>query len=89
MTLKIMGTAGIIHLDAFAQNFLVYNDRENRISEKSFTENMDAGGLIADFIEMIKEDRSPSVTGDDGLKSLQVALAAYESARLQRPVQLK
>ncbi len=88
VTLKIMGTAGIIHLDAFAQNFLVYNDRENRISEKSFTENMDAG-LIADFIEMIKEDRPPSVTGDDGLKSLQVALAAYESARLQRPVQLK
>lgn len=87
VTLKIIGTAGILHLDAFAQNFLVYHDRENRVIEKSFTEDMDAG-LIADFIEMIVEDRQPGITGYDGLQSLQVALAAYQSAQLKQPVQL-
>ncbi len=88
VTLKFVGTEGVLHLDAFAQNFLVYNDRENRVSEQTFTEDMDQG-LIADFIDMIKEDRDPNITGYDGLQSLKVALAAYESARLKQPVALK
>jgi len=85
VTLRIVGTKGILDVDAFAQNFLVYNDARNKVYQRSFAEDMDFG-LIADFIAMIREDREPSITGYDGLKAMEVALAAYESARTGRPV---
>lgn len=87
VTLEIIGTQGVINLDAFAQNFLVYDDKQNKLSSKPFTEDMDLG-LIKDFISMIEEDREPSITGFDGLKALEVALGAYESARLHEPIRL-
>jgi predicted dehydrogenase len=48
---------------------------------------MDAG-LIGDFIESIKDERNPSISGLDGLKALEVALAAYKSSRQKEPIQL-
>lgn len=87
VTLRIVGTKGVIDLDAFAQNFVVYDDVKNKISERSFAEDMDFG-LIEDFIHMIIEDREPSISGYDGLKAMEVALAAYESARMNKPVTL-
>lgn len=85
VTLEITGTKGVIQLDAFAQNFMVYDDEKKKVSQRSFAEDMDSG-LIDDFITMIKENREPSITGYDGLKALEVALAAYESARLKKPI---
>ncbi|HHT69244.1 MAG TPA: Gfo/Idh/MocA family oxidoreductase, partial [Firmicutes bacterium] len=87
VTLRIVGTKGVINLDAFAQNFVVYDDVKNKVSERSFAEDMDFG-LIEDFIHMIIEDREPSISGYDGLKAMEVALAAYESARRKKPVTL-
>lgn len=87
VTLEIIGTEGVINVDAFAQNFVVYDDQNRKVSQKTFTEDMDLG-LIKDFIEMIEEDREPSITGYDGLKAMAVALGAYESARLKKTVQL-
>ncbi|NMB00973.1 MAG: Gfo/Idh/MocA family oxidoreductase [Firmicutes bacterium] len=88
VTLEIVGTEGVIHLDAFAESFVVYDDRRSKVSERSFGSDMDFG-LVKDFIEMIEEDREPSITGFDGLKALEVALAAYESASVNQPVVLK
>lgn len=85
VTLEILGTNGTIHLDAFAQNFVVYDDAKNKVSQRSFAEDMDLG-LIEDFVAMIAKERDPSITGIDGLKAMEVALAAYESARLRRPI---
>jgi predicted dehydrogenase len=45
-------------------------------------------GLINDFIGMIRENRAPSITGEDGLRALEVAMAAYRSAKIGKPVQL-
>ena len=87
VTMEIIGTEGVINLDAFAQNYVVYNDQQRKVSSKSYTEDMDFG-LIKDFIEMIEEDREPSITGFDGLQAMAVALGAYESARLKKPVHL-
>lgn len=87
VTLRIVGTKGIIDLDAYAQNFVVYDDAQNKVSQRSFAEDMDLG-LIVDFIAMITDDREPSITGFDGLKAMEVALAAYESARAHKPIAL-
>jgi predicted dehydrogenase len=41
-----------------------------------------------EFLDSIHEGRQPAVTGHDGEKAVEVALAAYESSRLQRSVTL-
>lgn len=87
VTLEIVGTAGVIHLDAFAENFLVYSDGKGRILERFFGLDMDSG-LIKDFVDAVEQGQDPSVSGYDGLKALEVALAAYESARTRQPVSL-
>jgi predicted dehydrogenase len=37
---------------------------------------------------MVRSGRAPSITGEDGLRAVQVALAAYESAKVGQPVKL-
>jgi predicted dehydrogenase len=45
-------------------------------------------GLVADFVEMIRTGREPSITGLDGLRALEVASAAYRSAESGQPVKI-
>jgi len=58
--------------------------REERITEPDFT----VGLVLKDFVRCISEDREPPVTGMDGLKSVEIAQACYESARAGRKVRL-
>lgn len=44
---------------------------------------------IEDFVEAIREDREPAVTGAQALRSLQIVEAVYASARTGRPVRLR
>jgi UDP-N-acetylglucosamine 3-dehydrogenase len=44
---------------------------------------------LEDFVESILEDRDPQVTGRDGLRALEIAEAAIESARINRNVEMK
>jgi len=43
---------------------------------------------IEDFCQSIMKDKDPSVSGEDGLKSLEVVLAAYKSTKERRWVSL-
>ena len=88
VTMEIVGTNGVIQLDAFKQNFTVYSDSDQRVSQEYWGSSYDIG-LVADFINCIKEDLEPSITGYDGLKAMEVALAAYESAKLKKPFRIK
>ena len=45
-------------------------------------------GMIDEFANAIKANRPPSVTGYDGYKALEIALAAYRSAESGQPVAL-
>ncbi|CAM3779225.1 Gfo/Idh/MocA family protein [Alicyclobacillus pomorum] len=87
VTLEIVGTQGVTRVDAFAQHLTVYSDLDNKVKHDFWGDEMDLG-LVADFISCVREGRTPSITGEDGLRALQVALAAYESARLRKPVRL-
>ncbi len=44
--------------------------------------------LVADFVSAAREGRRPAADGVDGLRALEVALAAYESSRLGEVVAL-
>lgn len=88
VTLEIVGTEGVINVDAFSQHLLVYNDEEHRVRQEFWGNDMNMG-LIQDFISCIRENREPSITGEDGLRAMQVALAAYESAEKKQPISLQ
>ena len=85
--LDVLGEQGLICIDAFEQNLQVSSDREGKTSWVNWGSNSDEG-LMADFTAMIREDREPFISGEDGQRALEVALAAYESARRAEPVRL-
>ena len=83
VTLEMAGDLGVVSVDVFSQNVL-YAPTAGKSSWQGFGVNLDAA-LVADFIDMAGSDRAPSITGWDGLKAMEVALAAYESARTGEP----
>jgi predicted dehydrogenase len=83
VTLEIVGTNGTLSVDAFAQKTDVYS--KDGAKWDFWGDNMD-GDLVVDFISSVREGKSPSITGEDGLKALEVAIAAYESSEKKEPV---
>jgi myo-inositol 2-dehydrogenase/D-chiro-inositol 1-dehydrogenase len=88
VTLEIIGTRGVLAIDAFAQKNDVYSDKSGRGKWSYWGDNMDAG-LLGSFVTAILEGKPVSVSGVDGYLSARVALAAYESARSGNTVRLE
>lgn len=44
--------------------------------------------IIADMIEAIREDRLPAITGEEGRNAVELVLAFYESAKLNKSVKM-
>lgn len=86
--IEVLGDRGVIRVDAFRQFISVSSDQWGKTNWVPWGSDMDLG-LIRDFVQMIREDRAPSITGEDGLRALEVALAAYRSAREGEPVTLR
>lgn len=85
--LEVLGERGIARVDAFNQNLAVYSDQTGKGRWVNWGSNADLG-LVRDFVDMIATGREPFITGHDGLKALEVALAAYRSAGRGQPVSL-
>lgn len=86
VTLEIIGSEGTLKVDAFAQKLDVYD--KSGANWNYWGDDMDFG-LVSDFVKSASNGEEPSITGTDGLKALEVALAAYESAEKRQPVKLK
>ena len=86
VTLQVVGAEGVLDLDMFAQNLVHYDDRAGRVSWVPWGSGTDAG-LVADFLRLVSGQSAPNLaTGEDGLRALSVALAAYRSAEAGEPV---
>jgi predicted dehydrogenase len=85
VTIEVVAERGWARLDAFKQQLAVYSNQANKSQWVGWGGNMDLG-LMRDFVAMIAEGREPSITGQDGLRALQVALAAYQSATAGAPI---
>lgn len=86
VTMQVVGTGGILDLDMFAQNLVHYDDAAGRVGWSNWGSGMDAG-LVADFLRLAAGEAAPDLaTGEDGLRALAVALAAYRSAETGQPV---
>ena len=85
LTLDVIGDRGVIAMDAFRQNLQRFDNRGPQYRLVPWAEGGDPG-LIAAFVEAIRSGTPFPVSGEDGLKALEVALCAYESARRREPV---
>ena len=85
VTIEVVAERGWARLDAFKQQLAVYSNRASKAQWVGWGGNMDLG-LMRDFVAMIADGRAPSITGQDGLRALQVALAAYQSATAGAPI---
>lgn len=87
VTMEIVGTDGVISLDVFAQVLVEANDSDGKVLYRNWGDNMDLF-LVRDFIQAVNQGQKPAASGFDGLKALEIALAAYESAGIGKPVEL-
>ncbi|MFK3938155.1 Gfo/Idh/MocA family protein [Alkalihalobacillus sp. NPDC078783] len=88
VTLEVIGTNGVLSVDALKQHSVLYNDETNRVERKSWAADMDAL-LVDDFIACVKNDSAPFISGEDGLRTLEVVKAAYQSDQEKRLIKLK
>ncbi len=85
--IEVIGTKKTVKADAFGEYFKVFGTGSKSLEHVSYGSNMDFG-LIRDFVDCIETGRKPFITGYDGLKSLEVSLAAYESNELKKVIKL-
>ena len=83
VTIEIIAEKGVIRVDAFNQKINVYNDKAVRAEWAYWGGNPDLG-LIQDFVAAVDERREPTVTGVDGLRAVEVTVAAYKSVKTGR-----
>ena len=88
VTMTIVGTNGVLELDAYGQKFDIYNNDVKKAQWEHWGGNSDYF-LVKDFLEACKNDTPVKVTGEDGLRALEVALAAYESGKKKMPVKIE
>jgi len=87
VTMKFVGTNGTIDLDLFNQKMALYNNKQVKSSWVYWGDNIDLE-LVESFVESINNDTPSPIPGKEGLKALEVALAAYKSAKIKKPVEL-
>ena len=83
--IEVVGEKGALRLDAFNDTLEIAEIEGPSYSWQSVDPSGDPE-MVAAFIDAVKRDEPVKVTGEDGLRALQVALAAYESARIHEPV---
>lgn len=85
--IEVTAEKGVVLVDAFRQHLAVSSNQAGKTQWQHWGSNMDLG-LVNDFIDMIRTGRKPSITGKDGLRALEVALAAYRSAESGQAVKI-
>jgi len=79
---------GAVFVDAFRQNLNVYRHDWQR-SNWAYWGSDSNHAMVSEFVAAIRENRSPRVTGVDGLRAVEATLAAYESVRTGQTVQVQ
>ena len=85
VTIDVIGEEGVLSLDAFADVLEVAETRNETFTWRP-TDSVGDSEMVRGFVDAIRNDTSAEPSGLDGLRTVQVTLAAYESARIQAPV---
>jgi UDP-N-acetylglucosamine 3-dehydrogenase len=87
VTMEIVGTEGVISVDGFAQDIDLYSDANNSAQWVYWGDSSDLY-LMKDFVASVRGEKEFQIKGEDGLKALEVAIAAYESAKAKSPIKI-
>jgi predicted dehydrogenase len=81
------GTDANVSVNCFPQQVHHFDDTAMRHSGYNLGEDLDLL-MIQEFVNAVLEKRAPKVSGEDGLRAVQVAQAAYEAGRTGQPVRI-
>ena len=87
LAIEALGTSGAIEADAFRQRLDVYGRREDGVRWRAFGDDANAG-MLREFLAALREGRRPAVSGEDGLRAVEIVDAAYRSIAAGAPVRL-
>jgi len=85
--LTATGSEGIMRLDYITQDLWIEQKTETLQPRLPFQEPLKAE--LQHFVDCIVEKKKPIVTGEDGVKALEIATAAIQSSTKNRAIQLK
>lgn len=85
VTFEVTGTEGTASVDAFAQNIELFNNERVRASYVPWGDNLDRL-MLSDWLEAVRKGGPAPISGEDGLRTVELVEAAYQSARSQRRV---
>ena len=88
LELSLVGELGVVSVDAFSQHLVVYGARPGSLSWPGWGSDANQA-MVDEFLAAVRQQRPPAVTGVDGLRATEVALAAYASDRAGQPVRLQ
>lgn len=87
LTLDVEGDRASVRLDAFAEHVEVFDDHVGGLRWDPVGVNLDAL-MLDEFLSCVRTGRTPQPDGSVGVRTLQIVLAAYQSAALGQPVRL-
>ena len=85
VTLHVVGEKATVDIDVFRQALTHYDDSAGRTRLLGWGDDL-TGRMVGDFADAILAGRSVPIDGLDGLRALEVVIAAYRSAETKRPV---
>ena len=88
VNLRISGTSGVLDVDPFAQSLRTFDHETGTPSWSYMGEDMNAL-MLADFLRGVAEGEPSGASGLDGLRTLEVVLAAYRSGEDHEPKKIE
>ena len=85
VTLHVVGEKATVDIDVFRQALTHYDDTAGRTRLLGWGDDLTAR-MVADFVDAILAGRPVPLDGEDGLRALEVVIAAYRSSESGRPV---
>lgn len=86
--MEIKGEKGNLSLNCFPRSVNTYRNETMHHTSSAGVDDMD-GLMVREFLAAIRENREPAVSGVDGLRAVEVALAAYRSGEQGKVVRLE
>ena len=86
--MEVAGTKGTLRVDS-KETSSIKIWKSGQLPQLLNPNSADAYYLeLKSFYESVKYNREPAIPGEEGLKSLEIALAAYKSIMLNKPIKL-
>jgi len=86
-SLTVTGSDAIMRLDYITQDLWIEQQKETVQPRNMFQEPLKQE--LQHFVDCIVDKKKPLVTGDDGVRALEVATAALQSSAKNRAIQIK